>query len=224
MDLKKILLISYLLITISVPSLCFGQENAPIEKGMFDDTQLLNGYSEKYRGESKDIILAMLEDDTLNPYQMSAAVRVFKEKYSQIVVSQEKLKVERDLIHLINKTNAPFLEAEIMHTLCLMDRYKYFDSMVPALILKLDHYNRTVNEIAYKAINNIIDTGKNSKREARIVFRTLRNVLFLSRNTLKKITTPDDRLSQKLNLLRWSIKILGSQELKRLPKEVIHLL
>jgi homoaconitase/3-isopropylmalate dehydratase large subunit len=32
----------------------------------------------------KDVILAMIKDDTINPYQMTAAIRVFKEKYSQI--------------------------------------------------------------------------------------------------------------------------------------------
>ena len=199
-------------------------ETTPLGKGFFDDTQLLNGYTEKYREEPKEVILAMIKDDTLNPYQQTAAVRVFKEKFSQIVVSREKLLAERDLIHLINRTNSPFLEAEIMHTLCLMDRYKYFDSMAPALILKLDYYNHAVSDIAYSALNNIIDSGTNNKHEALVIFRTLRNVLFLSRNTLKKVTQPDNRLSQKLNLLRWSIKILGSKELKRLPPEVIHLL
>jgi hypothetical protein len=61
-------------------------------------------------------------------------------------------------------------------------------------------------------------------REARIVFETLRKTLFLSRNRLQDITTPNEALQNKLDLLRWSIKILGTQELKRLPQEVINLL
>ncbi len=61
-------------------------------------------------------------------------------------------------------------------------------------------------------------------REARIVFDTLRKILFLSRKRLGNITVPNKRLKQKLELLRWSIRILGTQELKRLPSEVINLL
>jgi len=61
-------------------------------------------------------------------------------------------------------------------------------------------------------------------REARIVFNTLRKIFFLSRNRLQNITTPSTSLQEKIELLRWSIRILGTQELKRLPSEVINLL
>ena len=96
--------------------------------------------------------------------------------------------------------------------------------MVPPLIYKLDHYNKAVNEIAYNSLQDIIKTPTNKPREARIIFSTLRKILFLSRRRLTNVTEPDERLKQKLSLLRWSIKILGSQELRRLPKEVINLL
>jgi len=111
-----------------------------------------------------------------------------------------------------------------MRTLCQMDRYHYFKSMVPALIQKLDHYNAAVNEIAFNNLNQIIETGSNRQREARIVFATLRKILFLSRKRLETVKKPDPKLAKKLKLLRWSIKVLGNQELKRLPKEVINLL
>lgn len=224
--MKKYLLI-LLLVLWTTPALS-QDAGAPVppspETDIFDDAKLLQGYEEKYQNEPKDVIIAMIKDETLNPYQTSAAIKIFKEKYSQNTVSREKILVERDLIRWINRTNSPFVETQIMHTLCLMDRYKYFDAMVPALILKLDHYNDTVNRMAYESLNHITTTSRNNAREARIIFNTLRKVLFLSRNMLKKVKTPDERLSQKLNLLRWSIKVLGSQEIKRLPKEVIHLL
>ncbi|MCB9757425.1 MAG: hypothetical protein H6753_03260 [Candidatus Omnitrophica bacterium] len=194
------------------------------QQGVFDDAQILDGYTKEYSDEPKEAIVGRINDDAINFYQVTAAIRVFKQKYSKTTVGREKLVIEQDLTRRINRTNSPFVEVEIMHTLCLLDRYKYFDAMVPALILKLDHYNLTINEIAETALNDIIATGKNSSRDARIIFNTLRKVLFLSRNTLKNITTPDQRLERKLKILRWSIKILGSEELKRLPKEVLHLL
>lgn len=207
-----------------LPALAAAEDKTPVQDSIFDDTQMLQGYTEEYRGESKDYLIAMIKDDTLNPYQTAAAIRVFKEKFSDKVVSREKLLLEKDLIRRLNKTNAAFVEVEIMHTLCLIDRYKYFYAMVPALIQKMDHYNPTVNGMAYSALNQIIESGSNRAREARIIFGTLRKVLFLSRLKLRGVTQPDERLSQKLKLLRWSIKVLGKQELKKLPKEVINLL
>lgn len=222
--MKRNALISLtLLVLLTSPG--FTQDTAPVPgTDIFDDTELLAGYAEKYREEPKDVVIAMVRDDTLNPYQTAAAIRVFREKFSQQVVSREKVFIERDLIRWINRTNSPFIETEIMHTLCLMDRYKYFDAMAPALILKMDHYNDTVSAMAYAAMIDITKAANNNSREARIIFNTLRKVLFLSRNMLKKVTAPDERLLQKLTILRWSIKVLGSEELKRLPKEVIHLL
>ncbi|MCK5083346.1 MAG: hypothetical protein KAR31_10605, partial [Candidatus Omnitrophica bacterium] len=122
------------------------------------------------------------------------------------------------------RTDSPFVEVEVMHTLCRMDRYHYFKLTVPVLIQKLDHYNTAVNEIAFESLNQIIEAGSNRNQEARIVFNTLRKILFLSRKRLATITQPDARLAKKLKLLRWSIKVLGNQELKKLPKEVINLL
>jgi hypothetical protein len=95
--------------------------------------------------------------------------------------------------------------------------------MVPRLLYRLDHYNKVVNELAYTYINDIIQTGQNRSREARIVFETLRKMLFLSRKKIKDVVKADERLKQKIELLRWAVKILGNQELQRLPPEAIHL-
>ena len=190
---------------------------------IFDDKMLLDGYAERFRQEPKHTLLEMIKDDTLNPIQMAAAVRVFRERFIQEVFTREKIIIEKILIRRLNRTESAFVQVEIMHTLCLMDRYKYFKSMVPALIQKLDHYNAVVNAIAYDGLTNIT-SGHDKPREARIVFSTLRNVLFLSRKRLSNVKEPDERLTQKLKLLRWSIKILGNEELKKLPKEVINLL
>jgi len=155
---------------------------------------------------------------------MAAAVRVFKDQFSKEVFNREKKIIEKILLRRLNRTDSAFVQVEIMHTLCRMDRYKYFNSMAPALMQKMNHYNDTVNEMAYFGLNDIIESGNNRAREARIIFNTLRKVLFLSRRRLAKVTEPDTRLLQKLKILRWSIKVLGSRELKRLPKEVINLL
>ena len=201
-----------------------GHGQAPSANTIFDDQMLLKGYTEKYRDLSKEILLAMIKDNTLTPYRSAAAVRVFKVTFSSEVVSREKKIIERILLRRLHRTDSPFIQVEIMHTLCRMDRYHYFKSMVPALIQKLDHYNATVNEIAFDSLNQVIRSGSNRNREARIVFNTLRKILFLSRKRLATVVEPDARLAKKLKLLRWSIKILGNQELKKLPKEVINLL
>jgi hypothetical protein len=191
---------------------------------IFDDKLLLEGYAQRYRQLPKEVILEMIKDDTLDSYKTAAAVRVFRENYSHEVVSREKHGVEKILIRRLKLTDSPFVEVEIMHTLCQLDRYRYFDTMVPALIQKLSHYNSTVNEMASDSINQLLGSGGQRVREARIVFNTLRKILFLSRKRLASMTVADSQLARKLKLVRWSIKVLGSQELKKLPKEVISLL
>ncbi|MBP9854078.1 MAG: hypothetical protein KBD53_04340 [Candidatus Omnitrophica bacterium] len=192
---------------------------------IFDDKRLLNRGTEQYRKYSMEILIEMINDDALpNEYQRAAALRVFRENFSNEVVSKEKKDIEKILLRRLNNTDSPFVQVEIMHTLCLIDRYKYYKSMVPALIQKLDHYNATVNEMAFNGLENIVAVGNNRTREARIMFDTLKKVLFLSRYRLDKVSTPDNRLAQKLKLLRWSIKVLGNQELDELPTEVINLL
>ena len=196
----------------------------PSNLTIFDDKMLLDGYSQKFKAEPKDILLEMIKDDTLSPYKTAAAVRNFRERFAPEIFSREKVIVEKILLRRLDKTDSTFVQVEIMHTLCIMDRYRYFGSMVPILIQKMDHYNSAVNEIAYSALNNIIETGHSRAREARIIFNTLRKVLFLSRKRIANIKEPGLKLKQKLELLRWAIKILGTEELKKLPKEVISLL
>ena len=205
-------------------SYSFASEDDFLGNSIFDDKQLLNGYADKYTSEDKELLLAIIQDETVTPFKTAAAVRVFKEKYSQEIFTKEKRTAERILLRRLNRTDSPFVQVEIMHTLCLMDRYKYFDSMLPLLINKMDHYNDTVNEMAFDGINNIIEEGNNRPREARIVFNTLRRQFFLSRLRLANLAEPDPRIVQKFQILRWTLKVLGTQEIRRLPKEVINLL
>jgi len=199
-------------------------DDADIASGaIFDDKALLAGYEQKYADETRETLLAMIADDSLGAYKCAAAVQVFKEKYANEVLSNEKSGIIRVLIRRLNRSDSPFVQVEIMHTLIVLDRYQYFEAMVPALIQKMDHYNRVVSKMAYEELLEITKDSLYS-REARIVFETLRKILFLSRNRLQNITVPDEKLRQKIDLLRWSIRILGTQELKRLPSEVINLL
>ncbi len=217
----------YLFAQDELPLLEKGSEQ-PISRSspypIFDDKMLLEGYSKNYNEEPLDILLAMIQDETLSPYKTAAAVRVFKQNFSQEIFAREKGKTEKVLLRRLNRTDSPFVQVEIMHTLLRMDRYKYFKSMVPTLIQKLEHYNTTVNDLAYTALTDIIEKNTKRSREARIVFNTLRKILFLSRRRLTQVKNPDQRLKNKLELLRWSMKILGTEEIKRLPKEVINLL
>lgn len=197
---------------------------AQLNYTIFNDKSLLDGYTDKYKDLSKEIILALIKDDNLTSYKSAAAIRVFKEQFSEEVVSKERKNIERLLVRRLNRADSAFVQVEIMHTLCILDRYRYFKNMIPALILKLDNPNETVNELSYKALTNLIDDKNTRSREAKIVFNTIRKVLFLSRKRLASIDKPGPKLKQKLILLRWSIKVLGNQVLKRLPNEVLNLL
>ncbi|MCX5681253.1 MAG: hypothetical protein NT079_03100 [Candidatus Omnitrophica bacterium] len=221
--MKKIF-ITYFIILMSLnflgQGIAFAQEE---QYSVFNDKDLLGGYAKQYAEESKEVLVAMINDDTLPPYRMAAAIRVFNEKFGQVVFSKEKILIEKALLRRMALTTSVFVDTEIRHTLCKMDRYKYFESMVPKLLYRLDHYNKVVNELAYGYINDIIQTGQDRTREARIVFETLRKMLFLSRKKINDMTQADERLKQKIELSRWAIKILGNQELQRLPPEAIHL-
>lgn len=224
--MKRSTLAIVLLLLFSVPGIAVGSDEPQEfpEGSIFDDKHLLNGYTEKFKNESQETLMAIIQDETLTPFKTAAAVRIFKENFCQVIFNRDKILAERTLLRRLSRTDSPFVQVEIMHTLCRMDRYRYFDSMVPAILLKLDHYNDAVNEIAFQAINDIIDSGTHQAREARIIFNTLRKVLFLSRRHLAKISEPDERLRQKFHILRWTMKVLGTQEIRKLPEEVIDLL
>ncbi len=229
-------LVTIFILSLILTPLVYSQENEtkseptakPVDvlspNTIFDDKMLLNGYAEKYKDLAQDVIWEMIKDDTVTSYRSAAAIRVFKNNFAKEMVGRNRIFAERLILRRINRDDSPFVQIEGMHALCVLDRYRYFATMVPALIQKLDHYNTTVNEIAFYNLKNIIETGSNRQREARIVFNTLNKVLFLSRRRLANIDAPGLKLKQKLELLRWSIKILGTQELKRLPKEVLNLL
>ncbi len=207
----------------------FAAEDNLVEGGdlgseaVFDDKALINGYTEKYAGEGKDILLAMLNDDSLGAYKSAAAIRVFKQKYAAEVLKDEKPAIIKSLIRRLNRSDSPFVQIEIMHTLVVIDRYQYFESMIPALIQKLDHYNRVASALAFDNLQEAFK-GSARTREARIVFNTFRKIFFLQRKRLSKVREPDQQLRQKLDILRWSVKVLGAQALKSLPQEVIGLL
>lgn len=190
---------------------------------VFDDRALINGYIDKFSGEDKSVLLAMINDDSIGAYKTAAAVRVFKQKYGSQILSDEKPSVIRLLLRKLSRIDSPFAQVEIFHSLIVLDRYQYFESMMPRLIQKLDHYNEVVRTLSYENIEDIIQDNDRT-REARIVFTTLRKMFFLSRNRLNNVQVINEQLKRKIKLLRWAIKVLGTQELKRLPSEVIRLL
>jgi len=190
---------------------------------VFDDRALINGYTDKLANEDKDTLIAMMADDSVGPYKSTAAIRVFKQKFGPVILSNEKAAVIKILVRKLNRADSPFVQVEIFHTLIMLDRYQYFETMMPSLIQKLDHYNAVVRALAYDNIEDIIKDDDRT-REARLVFNTLRKIFFLSRNRLNNVQVIDEQLKHKIKLLRWAIKMLGTQELKRLPSEVIRLL
>jgi hypothetical protein len=189
----------------------------------FDDALLMEGYAKKLSEASKEVLLSMLADESLNTFKKAATVRVFRDKFASQIVGRELILIERLLLRQMELTNSSFVQIEIMHTLLVMDRYRYFDTMMPVLVRKMDHYDPLVDTMAYNAISALTGSATRS-REARIVFNTLRKMFFLSRKKLQGAKSTDERLHNRLQVLRWAIKILGTEELKKLPKEVIGLM
>jgi len=196
----------------------------PAQSNIFDDQFLIEGYSERYGKEPLSILLAMIRDDSLDPLKTAAAVRALRNRYSDEIFAKDKIVTEKTLLRRLNKADSAFIQVEIMHTLCRIDRYQYFKPLATMLLLKIDHYNATVSAFAAAAINDLIQRGKDTAWEARIIFSTLRKVFFLSRYKLSAATEQSPALREKLKILRWSIKVLGSEKLRELPKEVIPLL
>ncbi|MBF0483948.1 MAG: hypothetical protein HQL25_04515 [Candidatus Omnitrophica bacterium] len=225
--IKKFLLFNFIfigLLTISGRFVMPVHAAEPTQDYLLDDRKQIDEYTEKFRQIPKDILWEMIKDDTLNPLKTTAALRVMNQDFVKTMVQSERQQYERKLLRNLSKSDSPFIQVETMYGICVANRYEYFDSMVPALIQKLNHYNTGVNLLAYENLNKLLLDGQNRPREARVVFNTLRKILFLSRIKLETITTPEPKLDRQLKILRWAIKVLGNQELQRLPREVIHLL
>ncbi|HQL41292.1 MAG TPA: hypothetical protein PLO93_03250, partial [Candidatus Omnitrophota bacterium] len=81
--MKKITFLSLcpLFLSLALIALSYAQSDNP--SAMFDDKQLLEGYAAQYADEPKDVLLAMINDDTLSAFRSAAAVRVFNQKFSQ---------------------------------------------------------------------------------------------------------------------------------------------
>lgn len=202
-----------------------GAPSAPIiDETIFSDKLLIDGYAAKIKEAPKDVLLAMINDSTLQAYRKAASVRVFRERFAFQIVAKEKTIIERFLLRQLERVESPYVQIEIMHALLVMDRYRYFDSMVPALIQKIDHYEKDVADLAYQSVVDINEIGTQRSREARIEFNTLRKMFFLTRKKLITDYQGDPRLKDKLELLRWAVKVLGTQELKNLPQEVLGLM
>lgn len=198
--------------------------NGAMEEAIFDDKILFQGYVEKYADKSREVIVAMMNDSTIGTFKLAAAIRVFKDRFADESVTTEKNFSEKTLLRILSHEDSPFVQVETMSALVALDRYKYFKVMIPRLIEKLDHYNDAVVDITYDELTMLINKSTARTREARIIFNTLRKILFLSRKKLEFIQEPDEKLQKKLDLLFWSVKVLGTQELKQLPLEVIRLL
>ena len=221
-----LIFILFLLTSTFFPQIVKGENEIGFtpSDSIFDDKILLNGYIKKYQNASKETLLPMLGDESLTPYKSAAAIYVLAQDYLSEVVAGEKNFIEKNLLRRLNRTDSAFVEVELMHALVVLDRYKYFKVMVPALIKKMDHYNQAVGDNAFDRLVSITETGSNKAREARIVLNTLRKMFFLMRNRLQNVNEPGAKLKQKLILLRWAIKVLGTQTLDQLPAEVVRLL
>ena len=195
-------------------------DNYPI----FNDKLLIEGYAGRLSSTSKDVVLAMINEDELVPYRKAAAIRVFRTRFAAQTVTRERSIVEKLFLRQLEHASSVYVQVELMHSLVILDRYRYFDAMVPSLIQKMDHYDVTASEMAYTSIMDINESGSQRAREARIEFNTLRKMFFLTRKKLEGADSQEPRLKMKLDILRWSIKVLGTEELKNLPKEVISLM
>ncbi len=220
--LRKLVLVLWLSGIFCLPVLA--QAVPDDNYAIFNDKLLIEGYAAKLSSTSRDVILTMINDAVLASYRKAAAIRVFRTRFAAQTVTRERNIVEKLLLRQLEKSGSVYVQVELMHLLVLLDRYRYFDAMIPALIQKIDHYDATASEMAYESITDINESGTQRAREARIEFNTLRKVFFLMRKKLEGADSSQARLKMKLEILRWSIKVLGTDELKTLPKEVIGLM
>ncbi|MBL8013309.1 MAG: hypothetical protein JNN05_05625 [Candidatus Omnitrophica bacterium] len=226
-SVKTYILITLLLVACLPRTVLAAEENIParvLEEAMFDDRLIFNGYVSKFKEKSKEVIVAMMNDTTVSGFQLAAVLSIFRDDIADQAVGAEKNSYEKTLLRILAHEDSPFVQAQTMSALIALDRYKYFKVYVPKVIEKLDHYNDAVVEIAYADLTIIVSKSTARTREARIIFNTLRKMLFLSRKKLESINEPDEKLRKKLDLLFWTIKVLGTQELNQLPPEVIRLL
>ena len=213
------------LMLTAVTGVTFAQDGYPDDNyPIFNDKLLIEGYAGKLAATSKDAILAMINDDTLVAYRKAAAVRVFRTRFAPQIVTRERAIVERAFLRQLELATSIYVQIELMNCLVTLDRYRYFEPMVPSLIQKIDHYDATASDMAYKSLLDINDSGTQRAREARIEFNTLRKIFFLMRKKLEAADPADIRIKNKIDLLKWSVKVLGTDELKNLPKEVINLM
>jgi hypothetical protein len=60
-----------------------------INGSIFDDTTLLTGFVKHYKNESKENLLAMIQDKTIDDdIKIAAAVRAFREEYALEIFSR----------------------------------------------------------------------------------------------------------------------------------------
>ena len=111
-------------------------EGDPVEgadlgsEAIFDDRALINGYTDKFAKENKDILLAMINDESLGAYKTAAAVRVFKQRFAEEIFKAEKPPIIKLLIRRLNRSDSAFVKVEIMHTLCYIYMYSYFIAFI----------------------------------------------------------------------------------------------
>lgn len=217
-------IVSILLACFFLTGIASAQTAPDDDLPIFNDKLLIDGYAGKLASTNKDVLLAMINDDTLVPYRKAAAIKVFRSNFASQVVTSEKSIIERVLLRQLEKDQSIYVQIELMHCLVIIDRYRYFDAMVPALIQKIDHYDAVASEMAYASVADINEKGSQRSREARIEFNILRKMFFLTRKKLEGSDPAEVKLKGKLDLLRWSIKVLGTEELKNLPSEVMSLM
>ena len=86
----------------------------------------------------------MIQDATLDDYKIAAAVRVFKENFSEQLVLSERRYAEKVLMHRLNQI--PHLSRLKLCMRCAkLIVINIFWLHGPNFNPKLDHYNRTVN-------------------------------------------------------------------------------
>ena len=91
---------------------------ALINGSIFDDKKLLEGFAKHYKEESKNTLLAMIQDETVDDIKIAAAVRAFREEFALEIFSKEKENAIHILIRQLNRADSAFIDVEIMWTLC----------------------------------------------------------------------------------------------------------
>lgn len=177
---------------------------------IYDDKMALEVYSKELLPESKDGLIAIINDKGDDPYKRAAAVSVLRTQFFHGLNAQDNTAIQQCLRKVFRRGGSSFIRIEIAYALCQLDRDKYFKDMVPFLLKRIDNENNIVSERAFERVTKILNEKPASRLEANIVFNNLKKSLKPLEE--KHGDNQDFRTANKQQLFNWANSVLKNNK------------